>query len=495
MCGVVRVLIGAAVLCAGCLRQVAQLNPFDAGPDVAFECDGGPWVTVSPAAVEFGSVVGLTTAMKVVRVSNCATEDVQLKPSLGGLQGQLFGVEPPPGVEFTVPASQSVALRVTYSPADAPTSGGGTPDTATLILATRVGGTLPIPLQGTALPSGLVWGTPDGGEIYYSGSGLDFGAVPVGGSKTLTARATNTGPVTISIPPFSIVNFESPPGFTIADESWPGGELAPGESRVVKVTYTPPAKNTIYLSVLVPGSVWSDDLLLLGLVGTPSFSCVPTPLDFGWVALNGKAILQLTCVNTGWAEEILDFSTDHPAFSAVVDPASPNPASAAQPLERSQSVLIDVVYAPVVTNNDVATLTIGDNWQQTSAVALAGVAFSRDLGPCSLSLDPPNWEFPLLQVGETSTESFILTNVGLFECLVDAFDISSDCPSSFSIPAGVASQRLATQGGNSYSDALTIPVSFTPVDAGNNACDFTVDIDAGQPPIDVWIGGHGYVVH
>jgi hypothetical protein len=323
---------------------------------------------------------------------------------------------------------------------------------------------------------------------------LDFGVVAVGNSKTLAAGARNSGQLTLSVPPLQILNLESPPGFTVEDGSWPGGELAPGESQKVRITFAPPAMNMIYESVLVPGTVFADQLPLLGLVGAPSLSCVSTPLDFGWVVLNDQALLQLTCTNTGWAEEILDFSTDHPAFSAVADPASPNQASAAQPLGRGQSVLIDVVYAPVVTNHDAATLTIGSNWQQTYTVALSGVAFSRDLGPCSLSLDPPDYEFPLLQVGQTASESFILTNVGLSECLVDAFTISTDCSSIFSIPAGVASQRLATQGGNTYSDTLTIPVSFTPVDAGNNACDFTLDIDAGQPPVDVWIGGRGYVV-
>jgi hypothetical protein len=140
---------------------VAQLNLLDGG-GTEVECDGGPWVTASPTAIDFGRVVGFTRATQIVTVANCASEDVVLRPSIGGPQGQLFDVHPPPEVELTVPAGQSVALQVTYSPGDVSSSDGGMPDTATLLLATRFGGTLPIPLQGTALPSGLVWDVPDG---------------------------------------------------------------------------------------------------------------------------------------------------------------------------------------------------------------------------------------------------------------------------------------------------------------------------------------------
>jgi hypothetical protein len=485
-------LLACAATAAGCSTQrVPQFNPVDRGHEPPV-CDGGPLLAVTPQVIDFGGVVAFTSTTQVVAVTSCSNEDLTLTPSIGGSQAGLFSVDRPEGVAFSVPANGSVALKVSYAPVDV--LAAAPLDTAILTLADENGGKLVVSLQGSALPSGLT----------FSPDGIAFDILAPGDSETLSTRLTNMGRTAVIVPPLSILNVSSPPGFALAADSWSGGALGAGEGRDVRVTYAPPAFNNIYMAEVTVGSDLLDSLPLFGEVAAPippAMSCAiesctwcPLELDFGWVSLATSKMLSLSCQNTSVPDLILGFSTDDPAFTAMVDPASPSPASAAQPLKSGETVTIDVIYAPPLPVADEGTVTITTNRLPVGAsVTVTGVGFTTELGPCELEVTPADGiGLGLVEVGASADGGFVVTNVGTHECLVNTFAIASDCTQAFGITNSVAGQRLSTDGGgDDYPNSLIIPVSLTPSDAGLYSCYFNIDLDAGQPPFAAYVWGRG----
>lgn len=369
-----RRLLCASLLGAGCLTQVAQLAPV---PDSGPELDGGPMLCnggVTPQEVNFGGVLVHSQATQIVTLTNCGNLDVGVTPSaIFGPQAALFTIDSPAGAPFTVRANESMSMGVTYAP-DAPS----TLDTAWFALTVSQGTPVLIDVQGQGLQGGLkIFPVP-----------LNFAFIQRGHSVTLTLHLMSVGNETISVPPPSIVNDDMPPAFSIASGSWGGGDLAPGQTADVNITFTPNSGSGC-TGELVLGALF-DGVPLNGSCGGPAISCTPRMLGFGVTSTGFPSALPLVCTNTGTdvpdhpeAGLVLSgLMTDSPYFSAQVDPQSMFPASEAQPLAATQWVLIDVVYAPTQAENDTGTLTIHSNATDGTSlppptVELSGEGFSR----------------------------------------------------------------------------------------------------------------------
>jgi hypothetical protein len=448
-----------------------------------------------PQTVDFGSVVVHSSPVQAVTLTNQSNLDIGVTPAaIAGPQASLFSVDKAAGTTFTVPANQSVQMNVTYSPL-APSMS----DTANLVLALSEGGSLTIDMHGIALQSGLkITPIP-----------LNFAFVQPGNSVTQALHLSNVGNEKITVTSASIVDPGSPAAYSVASGSWAGGDLAPGESKDVNVTFSPTVK-TQYTGELDVSSTDSTNIVpvaLTGFGGGAAITCAPLTLDFGTVAANIGTSLPVICTNTGSdvpnhpeAGVILStLTSDNQVYAGQVDPGSINPASKTQPLAAGQSVEIDVIYTPVATANDTGTLKINSNVTDGTSLAPPTVSMTGSailLPPCTYTITPPSVNFGQVKPGTQIPGGFVITNTGANECLVTGLNLSAATQNAFSLASGaVTSQRLsglAQSPPGTYPTELSVNVEFAPQQTGSysGSVQFTIS-DPSAPHQSVNLTGVG----
>jgi hypothetical protein len=451
----------------------------DAGSDAGSNTSGCASPTgqlsVSPLALDFGATVVRSVNSQTILLSNCTEKDVVVTPGLQGPQAALFQFDETG--PFTLPAGAALDFTTSYAPLMPSAL-----DVATLILALNNGGALQVALQGIALQSGLK----------TSPLPLYFAFVQPGVAVTLPLHLTNVGNLKITVKSIDLVDPGAPLAYTIARGSWPGGDLAPGATQDVDVTFTP-LDNREYdgeLDISSTDATSTVPVALRGYGGGAIISCSPMALDFGVAAVTIGSALPVICTNVGSdvpnhpeAGVILTtLPTDNAAFSAQVDSASSFQASPLAPLAAGQSVQLDVIYAPAaVTPMDVGTLTINSNATDGTslsppAVALTGEAISEL--PCAYSVTPTTVQFGETRPSSTTTSGFTLTNVGTNECLVTGLELGAETQAAFTLLSGpVISQRLSPPGpAPLYPTFLQVNLAFTPQQTGSysGTVEFTV---------------------
>jgi outer membrane protein assembly factor BamB len=181
----------------------------------------------------------------------------------------------------TLAAGGSYALPVSMSPT------GWGPQTGVLTLATSIGAAT-LSLTGTATQPGLA-ATP---------AALDFGVVPTGAMKTLTANIVNTGTA-----PVTFVGGGATPSAPFSTAIMPaaGAVLAPGASVAVSVTYRPTTATSDtggFTSTSDAGSV-TVPLSGTGVAGQALLTRTPAVVDLGTVPIGLSSTSSFDVANTG----------------------------------------------------------------------------------------------------------------------------------------------------------------------------------------------------
>jgi hypothetical protein len=129
---------------------------------------------------------------------------------------------------------------------------------------------------------------------------LDFLFVQPCNSRSLPLRLSNVGSEAIDVTAVTIANPGSPAAFSIANGSWTGGVLMPGDTKEVQVSFGPTTldKYVGELDVSTNGSSNIVPIALQGFGGGAVITSTPSQLDFGIVAC-GDATLPIICTNTG----------------------------------------------------------------------------------------------------------------------------------------------------------------------------------------------------
>lgn len=183
-----------------------------------------PGLGANPAGLDFGQVrvgEGRQLGVNIVNTGTTPETITGVTPPAGPFQAANL---PAPGTVLQPGAS--LPIPVTFKPHTAATR--GTHEAATMQVASDHGN-VTVPLTGVALT-----GNP---HLALEPGLLDFGAVPIGQSRTLTFSVRNTGDI-----PLTITKAKAPAGVFHTDTPLPEGQVIPPGATVQQtVTFTPTA--------------------------------------------------------------------------------------------------------------------------------------------------------------------------------------------------------------------------------------------------------------
>ncbi|MGI5246030.1 lectin-like domain-containing protein [Dactylosporangium sp. CA-139066] len=251
-----------------------------------------------------------------------------------------FGATPP-ALPVTLAAGQKITVPVSFSPT--------APGSATGLLrftVTDAGNstTVAATLVGNGTRPGLTANTP----------ALDFGNMPVGSVKSLTASFTNTGTANETVTGTSV---PSAP-FTVTGVPANGTVVAPGQTIAVGVTYRPTAvgNDTGTLGVTGPNGTATVAITGSGVTGSAELTITPSSLSFGSVPVGSSVTKTLTVGNAGNLPVTITKAAP-PALPFVVN--TPLPES--QVLGPDDEVQVDVTFTPTAAGTFTGQYVISSN--------------------------------------------------------------------------------------------------------------------------------------
>jgi hypothetical protein len=261
----------------------------------------------------------------------------------------------------TLAAGQTIKVDVAFTP-NVPGSATGALQFALVDQGSPAG--YGAALQGMGIKPGFT----------ASPAQLDFGQVPVGANKALTATFTNFGTADETV---TSVTGPSQP-FTMAGAPADGAVISPGQSIAVSITYTPTAvaHNTSSVTITGPHGSAAVSLGGSGVTGNAQLTISPAAMDFGSVSV-GKSVSQtLTVSNTGNLDVTITKAAP-PALPFVV--ATPLPEG--QVLVPGDVVKVIVTFAPTAVGSFSNAYTISsDDGRGEHVVPVTGVGTSPAAG-------------------------------------------------------------------------------------------------------------------
>ncbi len=209
-------------------------------------------------------------------------------------------------------------------------------------------------------------------------------------------------------------------------------------------------------------------------VGAASASVNTTMLSFGTVPLGQTSTAQtVTVTNTGSGAGL--------AFSIAPAVKGTNPAafltSSACPvsLARNASCNISVAFAPTAAGAQTATLQLVDNATNSpQLIALSGTGNSS--GPV-VSLSSSALSFTRLPVGQASTQTVTLTDIGSYPLTLAGFTVGGVNATSFAVSGSCVTTATLATGASCF-----LTVTYAPTVAGAVSAIVNVNDNAPNAP-------------
>jgi hypothetical protein len=237
--------------------------------------------------------------------------------------------------------------------------------------------------------------------------------------------------------------------------------LSPGDLLTYPITFAP-LQGQGYVGEFSVQDDHNDNVKvpITGGGGGPAISCQTLPvsppplaLNFGEVAVNIGAVLQLVCTNTG--NDITIGGKIDPSAELVVYQSGLviNQAGASYTAQLVQSgvttpqvslrsgeqFVVQVTYDPEAATpagqTEQGTLYINSNAVLTPKVTVALTGSGLVLTDCNLTIAPGNLNFDQITPGQTVSLPVTLVNGGNNLCLINGLSLSPDTDPSYTITA------------------------------------------------------------
>ncbi len=364
---------------------------------VALSGNGIAPTTLSPTAVNFGSVVEATTStLFAVKLTNNQSTSLAIS-SLAVTSGTPYAVDPSTTCGASLAAGASCNIELTVTPTSLGAQAGGT-----LTIATNAGnspqtvalsatGITPIVIAPTSLSFGNgVIGTASTGKTIkitnYQSSALNFSSVVFNGPFVLDTSAVTTCPQS---------------GGTIS------GALAAGASCFIGVDFAPTTTGATSggkISILDSGPT-SPQVATLSGTGVVAASLSPATLAFGNEIVGTTSAVKNATLTNNQLTALTPTSITAAAPYAIVAPTSGTPCAVSTPVASGASCTVGVTFAPTALGAAAATtLSIADaasNSPQTVNLTGTGIG--------SVTLPSP-FNMGEAVLGTSVTQTIKLTN-------------------------------------------------------------------------------------
>jgi hypothetical protein len=331
-------------------------------------------------------------------------------------------------------------------------------------------------------------GSAQNGIVFFANPSLDFGAVAVGGSKSLTDVVTNTSNAKVTLSAQT-----SSEDFQVSSPSLPL-TLAPRQSATVAVNFKPQAWGNPSSKISFFGGEGSIhvDLPVRGrAVNAGRLRVNPPSFGFGSVAVGASKTLSATLSNSGSSSVTLEQAS---ASSAVFTVETMNLPLVLHP---RQSTTLTVTFAPRASGLQSGSIAVRGSaslgsdsapqvreWPDSVSVAAAGTGTSQaaTVGSGRLSAIPSSLSFGTVAVGSSNSRLETVTNPGAADVTISQITPGSSAYSlgSLSLPATLAPGR-----------SLTFSITFAPQSAGNFSSGLSLASNGSNPVLSVALSGTG----
>ena len=282
-------------------------------------------IALEPTAVDFGAVEVGTAEEVILTLTNegstvVSVEDVELSGDV-----EAFAVDFSPQ---ELSPEEELEMAVTFAPNEAG------PVAATLTVFTSAG-----EASATLAGEGVEF------SLTVDPASVDFGLVEVGETLEEIVVLINDGSASLVI---EDVIDEGP--FTVSPSS---GELEPGESLELTVTFAPLESGPAEATLTIISTAGTDEVPLSGEGVVQAIALVPGELDFGAVEVGRSAETTLELLNEGGTtvqvEDVVLTGADADAFTVE---------SASGDVGPGDQLVIDVRFSPLAEGVAEATLTV-----------------------------------------------------------------------------------------------------------------------------------------
>ncbi|MET0603818.1 MAG: choice-of-anchor D domain-containing protein [Baekduia sp.] len=342
-------------------------------------------LTASPPIVSFGGAVVGDSQASVVTFGNGGGQPLTITGVT--LPGTPFSVTSAPAVNDVIAPGEVVNVTVHYQP----TAVGEFNDN--LVLQTTAGEKV-VGLSGSAGLGPKLALTPTGG--------WDFGTVTVGESKTVSLTVGNTGDS-----PMTITKSKPPTDthFTVLDALDEATVIPAGESRTLRISFTPTAAGTITDAWTLNAGDGSGAhaVAVTGTGVAPGHLTAPATSPIGDVVLGETGSATVTFGNDGELPLTVT-GFDAPAAPFAVADAPVNETTIA----AGATLAVHVTFSSLVPGAATGALTLhtsgGDKTVTLSAKAITSGALT--VSPAA------GWTFGDVPVGQTRDATVTLRNEG-----------------------------------------------------------------------------------
>jgi hypothetical protein len=309
---------------------------------------------------------------------------------------------------------------------------------------------------------------------------VDFGAVPVGQTKSATVTVLDAGRQSLSLHKASV----TPPFSTDLSADLP---IAAGASHDVSFTFAPTQLGPFELVVTLTSNGGSATVVLRGsgVPGQCMFVVSPMQLDFGMVVQGHSKALAVQVADVG--------DNDCTVSDIRIDPAS-DPAFALASGQATSTTLsstggsfpVAVAFSPTTVATGLqGTLDLTmQPGATTVTIPLTGTGL---LAPCAYSIQPTSAFFASVSPGTMATQTLQITATSNVACDISAVALASSTASTFTLAAGQPVSGTATPG-----SPFSIQIVFAPVSSGvESRGDLQLHIGPPDTPVDVVLDGNG----
>jgi len=416
-------------------------------------------LTASPPIVSFGGAVVGDSQASVVSFGNGGGQPLTVTGVT--LPGAPFSVDNAPAVASVIAPGQTVNVTVHYQP----TAVGNFNDD--LVLDTTAGQKT-VGLSGSAGLGPKLSLTPS--------TGWTFGSVAVGQSRTVAVTLSNTGDSAMTI------TKSKPPTdarFTVLDALDEASVIPAGQSRTLRIAFTPTASGTVTDAWTVNAGDGSgvQTIAVSGTGVTPGNLTAPATAAIGDVVLGDTGTATVTIGNDGQLPLTVS-GVDAPSAPFALTDAPPATTTIAAGATR----VLHVTFSSLAPGAASGALTVhssgGDKMVALTAEAITSGAST---------VEPAGgWAFGDVPVGETRDATVTLRNSGTGVLRVLASEPPAGAPFTVldDLPVGT---EIAAGG------ERALRVRFAPASAAEASSAWRIATTGGGGSLMVAVSGRGTV--